>query len=286
MGLALLTPCLMASEAEWRVDRISLTPGNDSAGQLSVGVSSVSGAFEIVSEVPLTKVTDNFVFRDRLVVMGNYGRAFAVAIFDLTSRKALDWFGCREAVRISQSWIASVEWYPEHGMRWPTDVVLIYDLEKTPGQNRLLNAEVPSTLPPISDLPIAVGFPVYPTANALEESFRNVVPSAGAAVSILGAPYFTLLSSRLLVFVAAQGKDYPSSENHLVVVDLSHGLLRPPARVVEIPKASFTKFGHNPKMTQILRMEGVGEHSVRLFLPQSEYGVASEVVDLSMGTPE
>jgi hypothetical protein len=284
--LGLLSPRLVASESTWKVDKVSLTPESNLAGRLTVGLSRGGSTFEITSEVRLTAVSDEFVFRDRLVVIGKVGergQASGVVIFDLASRKLLDWFVCWEAMRISESWIASVEWYPEHGMRWPTDVVLIYDLDKSPGQNRLANAQPRFTPQLIGDSSVAVGFPVYPAANAVGGTYTNVVPDAESAVRVLGAPFFLLLPSRWLVFVAAQGTDYASSENHLVVVDLSHGLLKPPARNVEIPREGFKKTGKNPDMTQIEGMEPVGEGSVRLLLPESEYGVNNEVVDLAAG---
>lgn len=275
LAFGLLAPNLVASETTWKVDKVSLAPGSNLTGRLTVGLSRGSTAFEITAEVRLTAVADYFVFRDRLVVLGDLGRASGVVIFDLANRKALDSFGCWEARRISDSWIASVEWYPEHGQRWPTDVVLIYDLDKTPAQNRLRSATSES---------IAVGIPVYPSANAVQESYRNVAPSAELASRIIGAPYFILLPSRWLVFVAAQeGGDYSTMEDHLVVVDLSHGLIRPPAREVEIPTGAFTKTGKNPKMIHIDAMEAVGEQSVRLLLPKSEYGISSEVVNLAIG---
>lgn len=179
-----------------------------------------------------------------------------------------------------------MEWYPEHGMRWPTDVVLIYDLDKSPSQNRLGSATLPASPSSVDNTSVTAGFPVYPHANAVEGSYANAVPDAESSIRVLGAPYFLLLPSRWLVFVAAQGTDYPRSQNHLVVVDLSHGLVRPAAWIVEIPREGFRNAGKNPGMTQIDRMEPVGEDSVRLFLPESEYGISSEVVNLAASAPQ
>jgi hypothetical protein len=100
------------------------------------------------------------------------------------------------------------------------------------------------------------------------------------AIRVLGPPYFLLLPSRWLVFVAAQGGDYRTSRNYLVVVDLSRGLLKPTARTVDIPTSSFTKPGRNAKMIRIDRMEKAGDQSIRIFVPESEYGASSEVVNL------
>jgi hypothetical protein len=289
-AVGLLGTCLLAAEPPtWKIDKVSLAPESDLVGRLTVGLSKDTTTFEITSEVRLTALSDHFVVRDRLVVVGEvgeHGRASGVVIFDLTNRKLLDWFVCWEATRVSESWIAFVEWYPEHGERWPTDVVLVYDLDKSPSQNRVGKVKLPFTAPSIADASVAAGIPVYPYANAVEESYANLAPSAESAIRVLGAPYFLLLPSRWLVFVAVQGKDYPSSQNRLVVVDLSHGLRRCTAKTVDIPREGFTKYGRNPKMIQIDRMEAVGEHSVRLFLPESEYGVGSEVVNLAGKTPE
>lgn len=285
-AFALLSANVAASEATWTVNHISLTPESKLTGQLTVELSRGGSTIEITSEVRLTSVNDHFVYHDRLVVTGKVGeqaQASGVVIFDLASRKRLDWFVCWEAVRISESWIASVEWYPEHGMRWPTDVVLIYDLDKSPSQNRLGSATSPASPSSVQDTSVTAGFPVYPHTNAVEASYANVVSDAESSVRVLGAPYFVLLPSRWLVFVAAQGTDYPSSRNHLVVVDLSHGLLRPPAWIVEIPREGFRNAGRNPGMIQTDRIEPVREDSVRHFLPESEYGISSEVVNLAAG---
>lgn len=289
LALGLLSLRLAVSEGVWKVDKVILTPESDVVGRLTVGLSRDDTAFEITSEIRLSAVRDHFVFRDRLVVIGDVGepgRASGVVIFDLADRKLLDWFVCWEPTRISESWIASVEWYPEHGERWPTDVVLVYDLDRSPVQNRVGKVTLPFAPPPITGAPVAVGIPVYPPANAIDGSYTNVAASAESATRVLGSPYFLLLPSRWLVFVAAQGRDYPSSQNHLVVVDLSHGLLSPPARSIPIPREGFTKAGRNPRMIQVDRMEAAGEHSVRLFLPESEYGIGSEVVNLATHTPE
>lgn len=237
-AVGLLGTCLLAAEPTWKIDKVSLAPESDLVGRLTVGLSKDTTTFEITSEVRLTALRDHFVVRDRLVVIGEVGeqgRASGVVIFDLTNRKLLDWFVCWEATRVSESWIAFVEWYPEHGERWPTDVVSVYDLDKSPSQNRVGKVKLPFTPPSIADASVAVGIPVYPHANAVDESYANLAPSAESAIRVLGAPYFLLLPSRWLVFVAVQGKDYPSSQNRLVVVDLSHGLLRCTAKTVDIP---------------------------------------------------
>lgn len=131
LGLGLAGPKLVASD--WTVRKISLTPESRLTGRLTVEVSNGGTNFDISSEVRLTAVSENFVYHDRLVVIGQVGeqgRASGVVVFDWAGRKVLDWFVCREAMRISEPWIAFVEWYTEHGALWPTDVVLIYDLDK------------------------------------------------------------------------------------------------------------------------------------------------------------
>lgn len=282
-----LAPAISASQ--WNVEKLSLTPQSEITGRLTARISGDGSEFEINSDVRLTALNNHFLYRNRLVVIGKVGQqgqASGVVIFDLTGRTLLDWFVCWEATRISESWIALVEWYPPHGMRWPTDVVLVYDLDTSPTWNRVGVARLAPVPPPLTDGGVAVGIPVYPRTNAVEESYTNVVPSAESAISVLGSPGFLLLPSRWLVFVAAQGTDYQTLQNHLVVVDLSHGLINPPARTIEIPTHDFAKLGRNPRMIQVDGMEPVSEHEVRLLLPKSAYGVGSEVVDLAGGTSQ
>jgi hypothetical protein len=78
---------------------------------------------------------------------------------------------------------------PDHGARWPTDVVLIYDLEKSPSQNRLGAASTTQTPPPTSDTSTWVGFPVYPSANAANGNYMTVVPDGADEGAAKFQPY-------------------------------------------------------------------------------------------------
>jgi hypothetical protein len=126
-----------APEAEWNVAGLSLSPRSAGVQRLQASISKGTTAYDVSVDVRLTEVSEHFVFGNKLVVLGPAGKAYAAAVFDLSARALVDWFYCKEATRVSESLIASVEWYPDHGARWPTDVVLVYDLEKSPQENRL-----------------------------------------------------------------------------------------------------------------------------------------------------
>jgi hypothetical protein len=234
--------------------------------------------FRISTAVRLTSVKSSLVRHDRLAVFGPAGRTSAVVVLDLAEKRLADWFFCTEPTPVSANWIAYVEWYPRF---WtPREVVLLYDLDKTPAENRLPTAARLPVPAPLDNAPVQVGIPVYPQSNVQEGSYRNVVEGRGSSDTILVNLSFLLLQAERLVFVAAQGRDYSDSRDFLVSVDLSRGLERPVIRSFDIPKAQLQKLGENPDFIQITALEALSDDSVRLVIPRSEYGMSSLVVDL------
>jgi hypothetical protein len=216
--------------------------------------------------------------------MGKAGRAWEVVVFDLAKRQEIDWFACAVPQRLSTNWIVYVEWYPDH-VGEPREVVLIYDLTKSPMENRLPGARATRIPAPIMDTSVAVGLPVYPEWNVRNRSYRNVVenPSEGETIiSTISSAWFVLLPRDRLVFAARRGWDFPNSWNYLVIVDLSSGLSAPLITTLDIPKQDLKKPGENPRFLKIEGMEAVegDPDAVRLSVPALEYGVSSIVVKI------
>ncbi|HXE90968.1 MAG TPA: hypothetical protein VNK82_08410 [Terriglobales bacterium] len=236
-------------------------------------------SFELSDGVPLTRITEHFVSGNELVLLGEAGRAQAVVIFDLIHRTKVDWFYCYKPQRLSERWIVYVEYYPALGEGEPTDVVLLYDLGKTPAENRLKRHAGP--LPPGKhDSPIEVGVPIYPEANAEGSSYVNHVESVSLARHVLGTPNFLLLPSKHFVFVSSEGKEFKDLKNYVVMISLAEGMHKPKLTRIEIPKREFKKAGENPAFVKVTRLEEAAPNAVRLYVPESEYGVGSIVVEL------
>lgn len=271
-----------ASEQHWKINKTSLMPHDEFFRKLIVNVSEPSRLkeFELTAKVVLTTVDSYSISGDKLVLLGQAGRSQAVVILDLKQGKEIDWFFCYEPQLVSRNWIAYVEFYPSHGSDYPTDVVMIYDLSKDPIENRM-HATGHLAMPPGRfDRPVQVGIPVYPEANASQGSYINAVRNEQEVKNVLGPPFFLMLANHRLLFLSYTGQDFSNYYNHLVVVDLSKGLLHPEITTVEIPKDQLKKPGENPNFVKATGMKEVSPDEVRLFVPKSEYGVDSVLVKI------
>ncbi len=273
--------------ANWKIAGISLTADTDATHRLPDGTSpnnltivatnqATGSQLTISNCVRLTTVTDAFIRDTRIAVLGRAGRASAVVIFDITQRRLSDWFFCIQPRRVSDNWIVYVESYPSHlyGAN-PQEVVLIYDLSRSPAKNRLPSAAKLPIPAPVLLSPTQVGTPIYPESNVREQSYTDIVPEESTPETVQTFLPFLMLSGQRLLFMATRGKDFPSSADYLIVVNLSHRIDRPSIQALDIPKDQLKKPGENPNFIQVTGIEAASPDSVRLFVPRSEYGVSS-----------
>src|SRR5579883_1095972 len=274
-----------SSAGRWQVETLALKP--DSGGQrgdlTATILNQLSGQrTELSGRVPLDRVDESFVNHDKLVIIGEAHKPQAVVIIDIPRHQVIDSFFCYGPKRISENLIAFVEFYfPHVAGGEPTDVVLIYDLSKSPVENRLEKAPGMS-LPP-SDLDPAavhVGIPVFPDWNASNKSYNNIATGPANARSVLGQGGFVLVGTNTLVFVASEDEAFPDKHNYLVAVDLSNGLSRTTVRQIVIPAYRLPRMGRFPNFTVITKLEAASPTSVRLRVPEGDYGVGSLNVDI------
>ncbi len=225
--------------------------------------------FELSADVPLTSIEDYFVSDTHMVVIGEAGRAAAVVIFDLKTREKIDWFYCYQPQRISENRIVYVEWYPGHGAGNPQDVILLYDLTKSPGSNRLESA-VPMPIPaPDKASPVTVGIPIFPESNVLQKSYKNGSDNADNTEYSV-AHTFLEINPRRIVFVGAKGRDYSSMSDYLVIVDFVDGMNNLAIQKLEIPKDQLKSLGDEFQFVEVIGIKAISENSVRLYVPESK----------------
>jgi hypothetical protein len=229
--------------------------------------------FQIRDPVVLTDLRSSFVSENKLTLLGAAGRAQAVVVYDLESKKKLDWFFCYQPQQISSDLIAYVEFYPSHAAEEPTDVVLIYDLRKSPEQNRLTSRTDRGGH-------IQVGTPVYPQENARKRSYANAAANINEARHVLGPPFFLLLSSQRLVFLSAEGEDARNYRSSLIVIDLFKGPDNAPIVTLPIPADQFNATPENPSFLRATSLQEISPTEVRLSVPKSQYGVDSITVHI------
>jgi hypothetical protein len=273
-------------KAEWKIGNISLTPQRQwSAQKLNVAVLPVSRKstrrrFELSANVPLTHVNEYFVSGSRLVVFGDADRVQAVVIFDLLHRKKLDWFLCYEPHRVSENWIVYREWYPSHATGTPMDVVLLYDIDKSPAENRMNKSDPIPRLD--TDSPVRVGVPIYPPSNAEEKSYDNLSQEGQQGeMHVVEGHSFAKLNDHRLVFVGGEGHDASDMRNFLVVVDFRKGLSSPEYTQLEVPMDQWKPPSWvSPHFVQVLGIQPISNSKVRLLVPPDQKGIDSIVMEI------
>ncbi len=267
--------------SSWQISNLTLKERRERSRNLQFSVAhDRQSAINVTAEVVLTRIDSSFVAGDKLAVLGDAGRAQAVIVFDLRQAREIDWFFCYEPKRISPQWIVYVEFYPAHSAGYSTDVVLIYDLGKTPSDNCLDSRGAVHLPPSIGDYAVRVGIPVYPESNASQHSYLNEVESPSRSVIVLGPPFFLLLSSKELVFLSHQGRDAHDYITHLIAVDLSKGVSDARTETINLPFDELPRKSNNPNFLHATRLEEVGPRLVRLILPKEDYGVDSLMVHI------
>jgi hypothetical protein len=266
----------------WKVNKVTLLPHTEEWKQgFTASITEVKQGktFELSADVPLTRIDDYFISDTRMVAIGEAGRAAAVVIFNLKTREKIDWFYCYQPQRISETRIVYVEWYPSHGAGNPKDVILLYDLAKSPASNRLGSAVLMSIPAPEKASPVTVGIPIFPESNVLQRSYRNGSNDADNTEYSLAHTFLQMTPQRI-VFVAAKGQDYSSMSDFLVIVDLLDGINNLAIRKLEIPKYQLNSPGDNPQFIEVTGIKAISESSVRLYVPKSKYGVEDVVLNL------
>ena len=262
--------------AAWVISGLTLKPTGGLTRTLTFEARKSGGpVVTIATEVRFDKINDAFVAGDNFAILGGAPEAQDVVVFSLTDGRKIDSFVCYGPQRISENWIASIEYYPRFTPGFtPTDVVLIYDLAKTPLENRLDRRGGLHLPPGTFDNPIRVGIPVFPERNAQERSYVNLVSSDAEADRILGQPFFLLLSGKRLLFLSNVGHDATDFRTHLIMVDLSGGLMsKVTSEEIRIPTEKLKRLGTNPNLLQVTKMKEVSPSQVLLMVPEADYGV-------------
>lgn len=288
-GLA-LTPFLgvqpawsAAGEPAWKIEKLSVTPVKEGVNLLAASILRESDPqrVELSDHVKSREIAEAFVWRDYLVLFGRATNPAVVEIFDLKHQVKMDWFACYQPRRIAENWISYKEFYfaGAQGPVVPKEVLLVYDLAKTPLENRLRREPGWKTPPPLDDNSanvVEVGTPVFPESNARARSYQIQFETRDAGLYINTATLALLPSGRLVFhcmeMLPAMGYE-ASPRQYLAVVDVSRGIENPAYKTVDIPR-----MGRFP--ARIERIEAEASHTVRLVFPKGEYSTDSMIVAL------
>lgn len=149
---------------------ISATLNPNSHTVLYVGQS---GSVVTLSDYFITEISEICPLSDgRLVVFGDMGGT-EVYIVDPTKASVLDSFmAYRPVMSPNQRWIAFIKFYPLHGVQG-SDEIMLYDLSKTPAQNRP-DGDVKETID-VGNLIFPPGHQNFPGSNVVTPSDNRII---------------------------------------------------------------------------------------------------------------
>jgi len=176
-----------------------------------------------------TEIGEIKIVKDRLVIFGDVSNAaWGVTILDLKRHKEIDFIICyRPQLSETKRYLIYEKFYPRFSPEEASDLILIYDLEQSPEDNRVeekyKNIREKSKRVGDPGYLIAsenVGYPIYPEENIAKQTYFVWVPSPEERHFILTrGKYLWLDQDNKILFVDGYG-----GENWLVLVDLSKGL--------------------------------------------------------------
>lgn len=109
LGLSIL-PWMLPTHIEaqkWHINSANIVPTSGMwSGMLHADLVRTDRPTEnatITAPVISDEIDEAFASGDRLVILGQAGRAQAVEVFDIPSRRKIDWFFCYSPRRISDT---------------------------------------------------------------------------------------------------------------------------------------------------------------------------------------
>jgi hypothetical protein len=273
----------------WKVKSISLKPRAELIDgtsfnweDITLNVSDMQHRtdFTLSAKVALSEVREQYLYGDKLAVVGIAGNTEEVVIFDLRRREEVDWFDCDGAKQVLPGKIVIAMWVPNHPASTNDVVLMLYDLAKSPSANRLKNepnAHFPLSVEAQGEDTIDVGMPIYPQENANLKSYNPTSRESEDAIISADLNTIVAVSAERLVFMAQKGFE----DDWLEVLDLPHGVAKAKSRRIEIPKEQlhpdpqWVKLHQpfNPNLVSIGQIEVLSPTQIRLHIPAEEYGV-------------
>lgn len=244
----------LAEDARYRVRLVSEAPAGAQYHTRTFGIyrKDVGREALVTTTNLIAKVEAVRIVGDRLLVFGSDQFAIGVAVVHLQRGQELDFIYCYwPELSSTGRYLIYTKFYPRGGMAEErSDLVLVYDLERSPEENRVderirailragrNRAHDPEYLAVVED----AGVPVYPPENAAKQSYfvweripelrHLVLGGRGSAARFLWRNQDTEV-----VFV-----DRHAEENWVVAVDLAGGAHQARSRVAKIDVASIVAF--------------------------------------------
>lgn len=291
-----LTGMAFAADAtdRWKVGDMHLAPRAEviegtsfNRADITLNVTDMQRrtAFTLSAKVDLSEIRDTALYGDKLMIVGIAGNTEEVVIFDLLRREEIDWFFCNGAKQVVPGKIVIVEWQPNHlGGTVLDDVLMLYDLSKTPFANRLKathNTHYPLPVDADGEGVTNVGVPIYPQDNANGGDYFQTPHEPGESFQMIYLDTMVALSQERVLFVVQRETDARDAITWLELLDLPHGLTKAKSRRIEIPKEQISPDPQwaklhqpfNPNLMSINQIEVLSPTQIRLHIPAEEYGV-------------
>lgn len=189
-----------------------------------------------------TEIRKLGLYRDTLLVFGSVGNAGqGVTLVDLQRRREVDFIlAYYPRHSLTGRYLIYRKFYPRFAPpEVQSDLVLVYDLARSPRENRLGGEASPVAMRAGSPEHLVasqeVGFPIYPLPNVRDRSYRVWVEEPAERHLVTTGFLWDRQDERVL-FVDREGE---RQEDSVVVVDLSDGLERPKVAKLPLTESSF-----------------------------------------------
>jgi len=169
------------------------------------------------------------IYKDKIIVFGYVGSNISdsVTIIDLKSNKELDFILCyKPQLSETSRYLGFKKFYPRFSPNEvQSDLVLIYDLEKSPSDNRvdekfkkIRREEINIASPEYTVLSENVGHPIYPSENVESQTYFVWIDSLEER-HLITSSFLWLGQDDNILFI-----DQYKSKKWIVLIDISNGL--------------------------------------------------------------
>jgi hypothetical protein len=241
------------------------------------GSHKIGASQQVVFQSAFKYIKQNYIFGNHAVIIGDSGYYGYVVILDLQDQQVIDRIIGYSPELLGNRWLVFVEWYPNHLFaQYPIDVVLLYDLQLSPSENR----KEPGTKSIESiDWMTKAGTPVYPEKNLVNGLYKNVTNDISDTWKVI-TDTFVLLPGNRLVFVGARGEQFTEQTRFLVMIELNDIKTQKKLTVESISVDDLGIHGNSNEPIVITGLQVVNDSKVRISFPKNRYDKDSVIIQL------
>jgi hypothetical protein len=175
------------------------------------------------------QIEDFFIVNDLVIIFGKIAtnNIDAITIIDMIEKKEKDFIICyRPQLLLNNNYIIYEKFYPRFSpIEVMSSLVLLYNLELSPQENRINNIDIEKFNEMKSECPrrfsgdyVDVGLPIYPKKNYKNKTYRVWLEKNEKRHGIISPKYAEDTKNKMIFFI-----DHHDNKNSIISVDLQEG---------------------------------------------------------------